>query len=150
MYVVRHVGIRVGIAIVDRLDTHREEVGLLIDAADRRFAAVAAAITLGAPVRAYVSGSLVALFCVHVALAAFWFGLDSFFKFVLGPALDESDPEAANAVNAALVPRMVVVVVVVAEPLSVGVVGSEIALAHRFGYWSDQGVGCGAPSGSGS
>jgi len=90
-------------------------------------------VTLGAPVLATLSGSRAALFYVHVALGAFWFGLDFFFKFVLGPAMAQSPDDAAGAVNGNLVPRLAVV----AEPLSVGVVGSGLALAHRLGHLAD-------------
>lgn len=117
-------------ATVDAPATHREEVGLVVDLADRRYATVAALVTLGAPVVAYLSGNATVMFYVHVALGAFWFGLDFFFKFVLGPALDGSPPEAAGAVQRRLVPK----IVVVAEPLSVGVVGSGVGLASLLGY----------------
>ena len=77
---------------------------------------------LGAPLVAYLSGVASLLFYVHVTLGAFWFGLDFFFKFVLGPSLDAAPDEAAGAVNAALVPKLLVV----AEPLSLGVVASGV------------------------
>jgi len=121
---------------VDDPSTHREELSLVVDIADRRYTLVAVLITLGTPVAAYLSGSLSALFYVHVALGAFWFGLDFFFKFVLGPAMASSPDEAAGAINGNLIPRLAVV----AEPLSLGVVGSGIALAHRFGYLADPGL----------
>jgi len=120
-------------ATVDRPSSHREELELLIDSASRRFAAIAAALFLGVPLVAYLAGDPRGLFYVHVALGAFWFGLDFFFKFVLGPSLDAASDEAAVAVNHHLVPKMVVV----AEPLSVGVIGSGIGLAHLMGYWAD-------------
>jgi hypothetical protein len=120
-------------ATVNRPDTHREELSVVLDAADRRFAAVAVAVTLGTPLVAYLSGVASLLFYVHVALGAFWFGMDFFFKFVLGPSLDAAPDEAAGAVNAALVPKLLVV----AEPLSLGVVASGIGLADLFGYWAD-------------
>lgn len=119
-------------ATVDEPSTHREELGLVLDAADSRFAGAVGAVTLGAPAVAYLSGDPTALFYVHVALGAFWFGLDFFFKFVLGPALDAADPSATSEVNAHLVPKMVVV----AEPLSLGVVASGVGLADLFGYWA--------------
>ena len=119
-------------ATVERPATHRDELGVLVDLADRRYAGVALLVTLGAPVAAYLSGNATVMFYVHVALGAFWFGLDFFFKFVLGPALDASPPEAAGAVNRRLVPK----IVVVAEPLSVGVVGSGLGLASLLGYFA--------------
>jgi hypothetical protein len=73
---------------------------------------------------------------VHVALGAFWFGLDFFFKFVLGPALDEVSEEAAGSINRHLVPKMTVV----AEPLSVGVIGSGVLLAEMMGYWDSPSI----------
>ena len=72
------------------------------------------------------------MFYVHVALGAFWFGLDFFFKFVLGPSLDAAPDEAAGAVNRRLIPK----IVVVAEPLSIGVIGSGIGLAFMLDYWA--------------
>jgi hypothetical protein len=119
-------------ATVDRPTTHREELGLLVEIADRQFAVVTLLVTLGVPLVAFLSGNASFLFYVHVALGAFWFGLDFFFKFVLGPALDAAPQEAAGAVNHQIVPRMVVV----AEPLSVGVIGSGIGLAELLGYWA--------------
>lgn len=119
-------------ATIDRPTTHRDEIGLLLDLADQRFAVATGVVTLGAPLAAYLSGVESLLFYVHVALGAFWFGLDFFFKFVLGPALDGAPGEAAGAVNRRLIPKLVVV----AEPLSVGVVGSGIGLAHLLGYWA--------------
>ena len=120
-------------ATVNKPKTHREELSLVLDAADRRFAGVVVLVTLGVPLLAYLSGVASLLFYVHVALGAFWFGMDFFFKFVLGPSLDAAPDEAAGAVNAALVPKLLVV----AEPLSLGVVASGVALADLFGYWAD-------------
>ena len=117
----------------DRPGTHREQFGATIDSANPRFAAAAAGITLGAPIVAFLSGDVRALFYVHVALGSFWFGLDLFFKFVLGPALGQAGPEPSSEVNRFLVPKMVTV----AEPLSLGVVGSGIGLAYLLGYWAD-------------
>jgi len=91
---------------------------------------------LGGPIVAYLSGNPRILFYVHVALGAFWFGLDFFFKFVLGPALDQVPDEAAGMINQHLVPKMAVV----AEPLSVGVIGSGIGLAGMMGYWDNPGI----------
>jgi len=116
--------------------SHREELGLIVDLADKQFTVVVAMITLGAPLVAYVSGLPSVMFYVHVALGAFWFGLDFFFKFVLGPSLDAAPEEAAGAVNHRLVPKMVVV----AEPLSIGVVGSGIGLGAMLGYWADPSI----------
>lgn len=116
--------------------SHREELGLLVELADKRFTVAAVLITIGAPIVAYLSGIDSVMFYVHVSLGAFWFGLDFFFKFVLGPALDEAPEEAAGAVNHKLVPKMVAV----AEPLSVGVIGSGIGLASLLGYWADPSI----------
>lgn len=123
-------------AVIDQPTTHREELGLVIERADRRFAMAAVLITIGAPVVAYLSGITSLMFYVHVALGAFWFGLDFFFKFVLGPSLDVAPDEAVGAVNYHLIPKLAVV----AEPLSVGVVGSGIGLAHLLGLWADPSI----------
>lgn len=108
----------------------------MVDLADRRFTVVALLVTLCLPLAAFLSGVQSVLFYVHVGLGAFWFGFDFFFKFVMGPALDASPESAVAAVNARLIPK----IVVVAEPLSVGVVGSGIALAYLMGYWSNPSV----------
>lgn len=118
-------------ATVDRPSTHREELGVVITIAGAGFATAAAVLFLGAPLVAYLSGDPRAMFYVHVGLGAFWFGLDFFFKFVLGPSLEEVPDEAAGMINQQLVPKMAVV----AEPLSLGVVGSGIGLAGMMGYW---------------
>lgn len=123
-------------ATAERPATHRQELGLVVDLADRRFTIVSLLVTLGLPLAAFLSGVQSVLFYVHVALGAFWFGFDLFFKFVMGPALDESPEPAVAAVNARLIPK----IVVVAEPLSVGVVGSGIGLAYLMGYWSNPSV----------
>jgi len=120
-------------ASIDQPTSHREELGLIVDLADRQFTIIVVLVTVGAPVVAYLSGIASLMFYVHVALGAFWFGFDFFFKFVLGPALDASPEDAAGAVNHQLIPK----IVVVAEPLSVGVIGSGIGLAFMLGYWAD-------------
>lgn len=123
-------------ASVDQPRSHREELGIVVDLADRQFAVASVLVTIGAPVVAYLSGIASLMFYVHVALGAFWFGLDFFFKFVLGPALEGAPDDAAGAVNRQLIPKMVTL----AEPLSVGVVGSGIALASMMGYWASPSI----------
>lgn len=123
-------------AVTDQSTSHREELGVVVERADQQFAAVAVLVTLGAPVAAFLSGVASLMFYVHVALGAFWFGLDFFFKFVLGPSLDAAPDEATGAVNYRLIPK----VAVVAEPLSVGVIGSGIGLASILGYWADPSI----------
>jgi hypothetical protein len=123
-------------ATVDRPSTHREELSVLIDIAGSRFATAAVAIFLGAPLVAYLSGDPRAMFYVHLGLGAFWFGLDFFFKFVLGPSLDAVPDEAAGMINQQLVPKLAVV----AEPLSLGVIGSGIGLAGMMGYWESPSI----------
>lgn len=120
-------------ASIDQPTTHREEVRLLLELADHEFAFAAVVLTMGLPLAAFISGVVAVMFYVHVALGAFWFGLDFFFKFILGPSLDASPDEAAGAVNHRLIPKMVAV----AEPLSIGVVGSGIGLAALLGYWAE-------------
>lgn len=123
-------------ATVDRPSTHREELSVLIDIAGSRFATAAVAIFLGAPLVAYLSGDPRAMFYVHLGLGAFWFGLDFFFKFVLGPSLDAVPDEAAGMINQQLVPKLAVV----GEPLSLGVIGSGIGLAGMMGYWESPSI----------
>lgn len=123
-------------ASIDQPTSHREELDLVVDLADKQFTIVAVLITIGAPVVAYLSGIPSLMFYVHVALGAFWFGLDFFFKFVLGPSLDATPDEAADAVNHRLIPK----IVTVAEPLSIGVIGSGIGLASMLGYWTSPSI----------
>jgi hypothetical protein len=123
-------------ASIDRPTSHRKELGVVVELADHQFAIAAVLITIGAPVVAYLSGIASLMFYVHVALGAFWFGLDFFFKFVLGPSLDAAPDEAAGAVNHKLIPK----IVMVAEPLSLGVIGSGIGLAAMLGYWADPSI----------
>lgn len=113
--------------------SHREELGIIVELADRQFTIAAVLITIGIPLLAYLSGNTSVMFYTHVTLGAFWFGLDFFFKFVLGPSLDAAPDEAAGAVNHRLIPKMIAV----AEPLSVGVIGSGIGLASLLGYWAN-------------
>jgi hypothetical protein len=122
--------------VVDHPTSHREELGLVVERANQEFAITAVLVTIGTPVVAYLSGIASLMFYVHVALGAFWFGLDFFFKFVLGPSLDAAPDDAAGAVNHQLVPKLAVV----AEPLSVGVIGSGIGLASMLGYWADPSI----------
>ena len=119
-------------ASIDQPTSHREELGVVVELADQQFAVVSVLVSIGAPILAYLSGIASLMFYVHVALGAFWFGLDFFFKFVLGPSLDAAPDEAAGAVNHRLIPK----IVVVAEPLSIGVIGSGIGLAFMLGYWA--------------
>ena len=119
-------------ASIDQPTSHREELGVVVELADQQFAVVSVLVSIGAPILAYLSGIASLMFYVHVALGAFWFGLDFFFKFVLGPSLDAAPDEAAGAVNRRLIPK----IVVVAEPLSIGVIGSGIGLAFMLGYWA--------------
>ena len=96
-------------ASIDQPTSHREELGVVVELADQQFAVVSVLVTIGAPILAYLSGIASLMFYVHVALGAFWFGLDFFFKFVLGPSLDAAPDEAAGAVNRRLIPKIVVV-----------------------------------------
>lgn len=123
-------------ATVEYPTSHREELELVVNRAEKRFTGIAVLLTIGTPVLGYLSGVDALMFYVHVALGAFWFGLDFFFKFVLGPSLDAAPDDAAGAVNHRLVPKMVAV----AEPLSIGVIGSGIGLASMLGYWASPSV----------
>lgn len=56
---------------------------------------------------------------------------------MLGPALDQAGEESAATANHALIPK----IVVVPEPLSVGVVGAGIALADLMDQGRSDGLG---------
>lgn len=122
-------------ATIEHPATHREEIGLVIELAERKFALAVGVITLLIPLAGYLWGDATYLFYVHVALGAFWFGMDFFFKFILGPALDRAPFDASSAVNRVLLPRAVVV----AEATTIGVIGSGIGLAHLLGYLASPG-----------
>lgn len=117
-------------ATIDKPATHRDEISLLLDLADRQFAVALAVVTLLVPLGAYLAGDLTVLFFVHVGLGAFWFGMDFYFKFIMGPALDQASAEDSNAAMEAILPRSMVT----AELLTLGVIGSGIGLADLLGY----------------
>lgn len=123
-------------ATIDRTATHRDELRLLLDLADHRFATGVGVITLLVPVGAYLYGDPTLLFYVHVSLGAFWFGMDFFFKFVVGPSLDAAPFEASSTVNQILLPRSMVV----AHGATFGVIGSGIGLAHMLGLLANPGL----------
>jgi hypothetical protein len=114
-----------GDAELSRGDQYR----FIITATGIRYATVAGGLILGLPVIAYLSGSVTALFYVH-GLAAFWFGMDFFFRYVLAPAVEASGPETAASLLPHLSPR----IMVVGESLTLGTIGSGIGLAQRLGY----------------
>jgi hypothetical protein len=115
-----------GDAELSRGDQYR----FIITATGTRYATVAGGLILGLPVIAYLSGSVTALFYVHIGLAAFWFGMDFFFRYVLAPAVEASGPETAASLLPYLSPR----IMVVGESLTLGTIGSGIGLAQRLGY----------------
>jgi hypothetical protein len=119
-------------ATVNEPTSPAEEIRFVVGAAGSRYALAAAGSILGLPVVAVLSGSETLLFYVHVGLGAFWFGLDFFFRYVMAPALDRAGPETAGAVIPHLTPK----IMVVGESLTLGTIGSGIALAYRLGYWS--------------
>lgn len=106
------------------------EYRLVIDKAGHQFVAVVVLLILGLPIAAYLSGILGVLFYVHFTLAAIWVGTDFFFRYSLAPAVGRSGPDTAMALIPTLTPRLMVV----GESLTLGVIGSGIGLAHRFGY----------------
>lgn len=122
--------------VYDTVSTKHQEVPIweqyrfIISSAGSRYATVAAGLILGVPVIAYLSGSVAAMFYVHIGLAAFWFGMDFFFRYVLAPAVAASGPDTA----AALIPNLSPRIMVVGESLTVGTIGSGLGLAHRFDY----------------
>jgi hypothetical protein len=110
--------------------SHGDQYRFIIESAGIRYATVASGLILGLPVIAYLSGSVTALFYVHIGLAAFWFGMDFFFRYVLAPAVEASGPETAASLLPHLSPR----IMVVGESLTLGTIGSGIGLAQRLGY----------------
>lgn len=107
-----------------------DQYRFIVTAAGIRYATVATVFVFGLPIIAYVSGSVAAMFYVHIGLAAFWFGMDFFFRYVLAPAVEKSGPETAASLLPQLSPR----IMVVGELLTLGTIGSGIGLAQRLGY----------------
>jgi hypothetical protein len=107
-----------------------DQYRFIIGSAGTRYATVAAGLIFGLPVIAYLSGSVTALFYVHIGLAAFWFGMDFFFRYVLAPAVEASGPKTAASLLPHLSPR----IMVVGESLTLGTIGSGMGLAQRLGY----------------
>ena len=113
-----------------------EEIQFVINSAGSQYAGTAAGLILGVPVVAFLSESATLLFYVHVSLGAFWFGLDYFFRYVMAPALERAGPDTAASVIPYLTPK----IMVVGESLTLGTIGSGIALAYRLDYWSDPSI----------
>jgi hypothetical protein len=110
--------------------SRREQYRFVITAAGPRYASITIALILGLPVGAYISGNSMVLFYVHIGLAAFWFGMDFFFRYVLAPAVAEAEPQ----IVASLLPHLSPKIMVVGEALTLGTLGSGVGLAHRLGY----------------
>jgi hypothetical protein len=117
-------------ATVDTELNRGDQYRFIIRSAGSGYATVAAGLILGLPVIAYLSGSVSALFYVHIGLAAFWFGMDFFFRYVLAPTVEASGPETAASLLPHLSPR----IMVVGESLTLGTIGSGVGLAQRLGY----------------
>ena len=120
-------------ATVSEPTTQGEKLSLLIDLAGTRYTAIVAAVLLGGPVVAFLSGDVRFMFYAHITIGGFWFGLDFFFKYVLLPGMDESNPEAVGQIVPNLTPK----VMVMADGLTVGTIGAGILLAYRLGMWED-------------
>lgn len=117
-------------ATVDTDLSRGDQYRFIIRSAGTRYATVAVVLILGLPVVAYLSGNTTVLFYVHIGLAAFWFGTDFFFRYVLAPAVEQSGPETAVS----LIPNLSPKLMVVGESLTLGTIGSGIGLANRLGY----------------
>lgn len=106
------------------------DLGVLVARVDRRYATAALLLTVGAPVVAFATGRLWAVFLVHLALGMVWLGLNVLFKYLLTPALEATGPDTARAVNHQLLPAFIVV----AHGLSVGTLASGLGLAFMMGH----------------
>lgn len=103
----------------------------MANAANPAFAVGAVTVPLGLPIVGYLSGDFRILFTIHLFLGAFWFGTSVLGAVVLGPVMG-SLSETANAEFAGtFIPKMTLLM----EPISLGVVGSGIALADLLGMW---------------
>lgn len=123
-------------ATVNHPTSSAEEIRFVITSAGFQYALIAISVVLGLPLVAFVSGSSTLLFYVHVGLGAFWFGLDYFFRYVMAPALEQAGPDIATSIIPHLTPK----IMVVGESLTLGTIGSGIALAYRLGYWSSPSI----------
>lgn len=120
-------------ATVNEPTTQGEKISMLIDRAGRRYTSIVAVILLGGPIVAYLSGDVRFMFYAHITLGGFWFGLDFFFKYVMLPGMDESNPEAVGQIIPNLTPK----IMVMADGLTIGTIGAGILLAHRVGMWAN-------------
>jgi len=100
-------------------------------AASRPFAIGAIALPLLLPVFGYLSGDVRVLFTVHLFLGAFWFGTAVLGAVVLGPVMGSLSKSANAEFAAGFVPKMNLLM----EPVSLGVIGSGIALADMMQLW---------------
>lgn len=105
---------------------------MVVERAGSRYTAIVAIVLLGGPVLAYAWGNPSFMLYTHITIGAFWFGLDFFFKYVMLPGLDESDPEAVGRVMPQVTPK----IMVMADGLTVGTIGSGLLLATMLEYWS--------------
>ncbi|MGB9963516.1 hypothetical protein [Halobacterium hubeiense] len=110
----------------------RERYSLMADATSRPFAVGAIAVPLVLPVLGYLSGDPRVMFTVHLFLGAFWFGTAVLGAVVLGPVMGSLSADANAEFAAGFVPRMNLLM----EPVSLGVVGSGVGLAHLMGLFA--------------
>jgi hypothetical protein len=104
----------------------------MADAASRPFAVGAVLVPLVVPILAYLSGDFQIMFTVHLFLGAFWFGTAVLGAVVLGPVMGRLSEQATAEFAEGFIPKMSLLM----EPVSVGVVGSGIALAQMMGLWA--------------
>lgn len=121
-------------SVVNEPSNRIESYQYILDRASYSYSVVA--VCVGGPIVAYLSGSLALMFYTHVALGAFWFGLDFFFEYVLAPALEDAGPETAMGLIPSLQPNAMVF----GEGLTVGTIISGIGLASRLGYLANPSI----------
>ena len=123
-----------GMAVVNEPSNRLESYQYIFDRASYSYSVIA--ICVGGPIVAYLSGNLALMFYTHVALGAFWFGLDFFIEYVLAPAMDDAGPDTASGLIPSLQPNAMVF----GEGLTVGTIISGIALADQLGYLANPSI----------
>lgn len=114
-------------------EQHEGVVGkyrLIYELAGSRYAWFSVVLLLGGPILAFITQDIMVMFYTHVTIAAFWLGLDFFFKYVMAPAIDKSGPETAASLMPNLTPR----IMIAGEGATLGTIGSGIALAYEMGW----------------
>lgn len=109
----------------------------MAEEANPRYAVAAVGLPLSLPVMGYLSNDPRLMFTIHLFLGAFWFGTSVLGAVVLGPVMGSLSKEANADFAGTFVPKMTLLM----EPVSLGTVGSGIALAGMLGLFDNPTLG---------